>query len=238
MFRTIFALALVVVASAIPEGAPAVPVGTTMCSRNHESQPPCQCGKDNEFCGPGISPSPFNRTGATPCPSTPNATCPFVPVADRKQFVCSNHQFCSPGAKQCVGPTGSNGRDPTGKVNGPCDATTAPCQDNTTVCDPLTKQCVRATATVCVPASVCPTTSYCSPKINRCLTPVNPGTFGESRSTVALLRTRLSPPRLRVNPPFTNVRLECHVGAACATGTISAPDVNECVTVGDWCDAP
>ena len=47
MFCTIFTLAqsLVVVASAIPEGAPAVPVGTTMCGRNHESQPPCQCGK-------------------------------------------------------------------------------------------------------------------------------------------------------------------------------------------------
>lgn len=229
MFRTIFALALLVAAV------------DSMCGRNHESQPPCACGKafGTPFCGPGISPSPFNRTGATPCPSngTSNGTCPFLPVADRKTFVCNDHQFCSPHAHVCVYPTGSNGRDPSGKVNGPCDATT-PCQDNTTVCDPLTKQCVRATATVCVPASVCPTTSYCSPKINRCLTPVNPGTFGESRSTVALLRTRLSPPRLRVNPPFTNVRLECHVGATCATGTIRAPDVNECVTVGDWCDAP
>ena len=86
-------------------------------------------------------------------------------------------------------------------MNGPCDAT-KPCQDNTTGCEPLTKQCVHQYRGVvaCVPASVCPTTSYCCPKIGRCLTPVNAGTFGEffhRRLASPLLRTRLSP----IRPP-------------------------------------
>ena len=79
MFRTIFALALLVVDA------------ESMCSQGQASQPPCSCSKADGtgFCGPGVSPARYNRTGATPCPSTPNATCPFVPVADRKVFVCS-----------------------------------------------------------------------------------------------------------------------------------------------------
>ena len=110
-------------------------------------------------------------------------------------------QFCPPGKKQCVTPTGSNGRNPTGKVNAPCDHAcdaTTPCQDSTTVCEPLTKQCVLPSTTACVLASVCPTTAFCSPEIGRCLTPVNAGTFGEffhRRLASPLLRTRLSPLR-------------------------------------------
>jgi hypothetical protein len=149
------------------------------------------------------------------------------------------------GLKQCAQPTGSNGRDPSDKMDGPCDATT-PCQDNTTVCEPLTKQRMHQYGgpKACVPArraSARP--PHSAPRKSGAASPQSTPAPSVSFSTAAKLvlfsaLAFLRPARSLVKPPSTNVRLECHVGGACATGTTLDPDVNECVTVGDWRAAP